>query len=139
MTAHRIEIVVVGPGVYAMTHRSEALGVSRSPFCDGARLLLARGVAERSDRIEVARRGVVAMTASVGWAAEHVASEGDGRSPRWMKWRPHPKAVSRGGVQAPAGAWGLAAVGHRPEETPVLAARRHQKCIQENQMILVRV
>jgi hypothetical protein len=67
---------------------------SRTPFCDGARALLARGLANPGDRIVMRHAGANhdALSAKVGTAAKLTVREdtSDGK-PRIIPWKPMPQ------------------------------------------------
>jgi hypothetical protein len=67
---------------------------SRTPFCDGARVLLAQGLAAPGDLLIMrhAGSGCDALTAAVGVAAGLTVKEetADGK-PRFVSWQPHPR------------------------------------------------
>jgi hypothetical protein len=123
MIVHRIEIAATRANTYVMTYQGNGIGESRGPLCESARLLLARGLAKPADRIEIARGGKVALTATVGWAAAHVASEGDEKAPHWRKWSLHPDAVCRAGAEQRRSVRSTRLGMVRQETRAVLAAR----------------
>jgi hypothetical protein len=63
---------------------------SRTPFCDGARVLLAEGLAAPNDLLVMRHAGgsCDAVKAAVGVAAGLTVDEES--TPRFRKWQPHP-------------------------------------------------
>lgn len=75
---------------------------SRTPFCDGARVLLREGLAQPGDLLIMrhAGSGHDALRAGVSVAAGlSVAEETADGKPRFVKWRAHPR--SRGNTPLP--------------------------------------
>jgi hypothetical protein len=82
----------------------QIVAASRTPFCDGARALLADGSARPNDSLIMRHAGSQhdALRASVAVAAKLTIKEEtkDGK-PRFESWHPHPKAVPSVPVDAP--------------------------------------
>jgi hypothetical protein len=78
---------------------------SRTPFCDGARALLAAGLANPGDRLIMRHAGsdTDAMVSTVGAAARLTVAEGKDGKPRVIPWRPHPSVSLRGPMRESVG------------------------------------
>jgi hypothetical protein len=105
------------PGKFdAFINERRIVVASRTPFCDGARVLLAEGLAMPSDVLIMRHAGsqVDALKAAVGVAAKLTVKEetADGK-PRFGSWRPHPKAAPNVPGDAPMRETGDEAVLHR--------------------------
>jgi len=57
-----------------------------------ARRLLADGKADRDDRLTFTRNGKPAISATVGWWADHTVRETETDGPRFVRWKPFPAA-----------------------------------------------
>jgi hypothetical protein len=72
---------------------------SRTPFCDGARALLAQGLAAPGDLLVMRHTGSQhdALRAMVGVAARLTVDETSGNgTPRFVRWKPMPRITSEG-------------------------------------------
>lgn len=82
---------------YRVFYEGQEIGSWACPECDAARWLVARGFAQRSDRLLTFRRYEDApdrrsMTGGVGWFADRTVIEDDNGPIRWGKFRPFPTA-----------------------------------------------
>jgi hypothetical protein len=94
------------PGRFDALHGDRCLVErSRTPFCDGARALLAQGLADPGDRLVMRHAGseTDAMVSTVGTAAKLTVAEGKDGKPRVIAWRPHPSVSLRGPMRESAG------------------------------------
>jgi hypothetical protein len=79
------------PGRFDARHGDQLLVErTRTPFCDGARALLAAGLADPGDRLVMRYAGSEsdALISTVGTAAKLTVPEEP--KPRLIKWKPHP-------------------------------------------------
>ena len=97
------------PGKFAaFLGERQIVAASRTPFCDGARALLAEGAAAPSDLLIMRHTGSEhdALKAAVGVAAKLTVTESNG-PPEFRPWKPMPQRTIAGdapmretGVQA---------------------------------------
>jgi hypothetical protein len=89
------------PGKFDVRHGDRLIvDASRTPFCDGARVLLAEGIAVPGDMLIMRHAGSDhdALKASVGVAAKLTVNESSGNgTPRFVPWRPMPSRPSAAG------------------------------------------
>jgi len=105
------------PGKFAaFLGERQIVAASRTPFCDGARALLAEGTAAPGDLLVMRHAGGEhdALKAAVGVAAKLTVSEetNTGR-PRFVSWTPHPKAPPMLSGDAPMRETGVQALLYR--------------------------
>jgi hypothetical protein len=93
------------PGAHDAMHGGRRLCRSRQPFLDGARALLAAGVAPETV-LEARHRGsaIVALRSTVGEAARWTIEESDRDGLRRRLWRPRPSEVREEAPPSRAGA-----------------------------------
>src|SRR3974377_1351708 len=112
------------PGKFAaFLGERQIVAARRTPFCDGARALLAEGTAAPGDLLVMRHAGGEhdALKAAVGVAAKLTVSEetNPGR-PRFVSWTPHPKAPPMLSGDAPMRETGVQALIYRSAKNPPL-------------------
>jgi hypothetical protein len=91
----RIFVSEVRHGCFeARDEQGKLLCVSRQPFLEAARVLLALGVSPETELIMVAANGTERLKAKIGVAAKLTVEEGN-RPPYFRPWKPIPHATQK--------------------------------------------